>query len=68
VRWSDQRPAPAPAGLRALKLHVLRHTYASLLLQDGESPTSVKEQMGHSSIQANDILCHRRPALSLIRP
>jgi len=26
------------AGLRSLKLHALRHTYASLLLQDGESP------------------------------
>ena len=25
--------------------------YASLLLQDGESPAYVKEQMGHSSIQ-----------------
>jgi len=34
------------AGLRSLKLHVLRHTYASLLLRDGESPTYVKEQMG----------------------
>jgi integrase len=39
------------AGLRSLKLHALRHTYASLLLQDGESPAYVKEQMGHSSIQ-----------------
>jgi integrase len=39
------------AGLRSLKLHALRHTHASLLLQDGESPASVKEQMGHGSIQ-----------------
>jgi integrase len=39
------------AGLRSLKLHALRHTYTSLLLQDGESPTYVKEQMGHRSIQ-----------------
>ena len=29
----------------------MRHTFASLLLQQGESPVYVKEQMGHSSIQ-----------------
>ena len=50
------------AGLRALKLHALRHTYASLLLQDGESPTYVKEQMGHSSIQVTvDVYGHFIP-------
>ncbi len=31
--------------------HDLRHTSASLLLQNGESPVYVKDQMGHSSIQ-----------------
>jgi Phage integrase family len=50
------------AGLRSLKLHALRHTYASLLLQDGESPTYVKEQMGHSSIQVTvDVYGHFIP-------
>lgn len=29
----------------------LRHTYASLMLQNGESVTYLKEQMGHHSIQ-----------------
>jgi len=29
----------------------LRHTFGSLLIQDGASLTYVKEQMGHSSIQ-----------------
>jgi len=29
----------------------LRHTFGSLLIQDGASLTYVKQQMGHSSIQ-----------------
>ena len=39
------------AGLREIKFHGLRHTFASLLLSKGESPVYVKEQLGHSSIQ-----------------
>jgi len=31
--------------------HSLRHTYASLLLQQGESPVYVQRQLGHASIQ-----------------
>jgi len=36
---------------RRVRFHDLRHTFASLFLQNGESPLYVKEQMGHSSIQ-----------------
>lgn len=36
--------------MRRMRFHDLWHTFASLLLQNGESLTYVKEQMGHSSI------------------
>jgi integrase len=37
------------AGLRYRKPHVLRHTYASLLIQAGEPITYVQGQLGHHS-------------------
>jgi integrase len=48
--------------LRRIRLHDLRHTYASLMLQQGESVTYVKEQMGHHSIQVTvDLSGHLIP-------
>ena len=34
-----------------MKLHNVRHTFASQLLSNGVSPVYVKEQLGHTSIQ-----------------
>jgi integrase len=39
------------AGLRRIRFHDLRHTYASLLLAEKESPAYVQQQLGHASIQ-----------------
>lgn len=39
------------AGLRRIRIHDLRHTFASLLIQNGESLAYVKDQLGHHSIQ-----------------
>jgi integrase len=39
------------AGIRHMRVHDIRHTYASLLLSNGYSLMYVKEQMGHHSIQ-----------------
>jgi len=50
------------AKLRRVRFHDLRHTFASLLLQNGESPVYVREQMGHSSIQVTvDLYGHLIP-------
>jgi integrase len=38
------------SGLRKIRFHDLRHTYASLLIDQGEHPKYVQTQMGHSSI------------------
>ena len=45
-----------------IRFHDIRHTFASLLLQQGESLHYVKEQMGHASIQTTvDIYGHIVP-------
>lgn len=50
------------AGLRHIRIYDLRHTFASLLIQNGESLAYVKEQMGHHSIQVTvDLYGHLVP-------
>ena len=44
-------PCIEKAGLRRFRFHDLRHTFGSLLIQNGASLVYVKDQMGHSSIQ-----------------
>jgi integrase len=52
--WFKRRfvPTVKRAGLRpTIGLHTLRHTYASLLIAEGESIKYVSRQLGHASIQ-----------------
>jgi integrase len=50
------------ARIREIRIHGIRHTYASLLLSNGESPVYVKEQLGHSRIEISvDIYGHLIP-------
>ena len=50
------------AGLPRVRIHDLRHTFASMLLANGESLHYVKEQMVHASIQTTvDVYGHLVP-------
>ncbi len=60
------QPVLMKAGLRKIRLHDLRHTFGSLLIQSGASIVYVKEQMGHSSIQVTvDIYGHLIPGANV---
>jgi integrase len=51
-RRSIWYPALEAAGLpRAVRVHDLRHTCASLLIAQGAHPKAIQEHLGHSSIQ-----------------
>ena len=50
------------AGLRGIRFHDLRHTYASLLIQNREPLAYIKDQLGHSSIKVTvDVYGHLEP-------
>jgi integrase len=60
------QPVLTKSGLRKIRLHDLRHTFGSLLIQSGASIVYVKEQMGHSSIQVTvDIYGHLIPGANV---
>ena len=59
-------PALAKAGLRRFRFHDRRHTFGSVLIQDGASLAHVKDQMGHSSIQVTvDVYGHLVPSANI---
>jgi integrase len=45
------KPALRRARLPQVRLHDLRHTYASLLIAQGDHPKLISEQLGHASVQ-----------------
>lgn len=61
------RPLLRRSGLRYRKPHALRHTYASLLIQDGENLAYVRDQLGHHSIRVTvDIYGHLIPGANKV--
>jgi site-specific recombinase XerD len=42
-------PALKKAGIERIRFHDLRHTYASVLIEQGENIKYIQSQLGHSS-------------------
>jgi integrase len=56
-------PALRRAGLPKIRFHDLRHSFASLLIAQGEHPKLISEQLGHASVQITlDRYGHLMPA------
>jgi len=52
------------AGLEGVHLHSLRHTQASMLIEQGEFPKVISERLGHASTAfTNDIYGHLMPGM-----
>lgn len=52
------------AGLLKVRLHDLRHTYATLLIEAGVDLKTVSTALGHSSVAITaDLYGHVRPAM-----
>ncbi|MCD8208566.1 MAG: site-specific integrase [Bacteroidales bacterium] len=50
------------AGLPEIRLHDLRHSHASLLIEMGASPLEISERLGHESVKTTlDIYSHLYP-------
>jgi integrase len=52
--WLRKRvwaPTLAKAGLRHVRIHSLRHTFASMLIAQGENIKYISSQLGHASVQ-----------------
>jgi integrase len=47
--WRHFFPALKSAGIKRIRFHDLRHTYASLLIEQGENIKYIQSQLGHSS-------------------
>lgn len=55
------RSAARAAGLRALRVHDLRHSFASQLIAAGASLQAVARLLGHSSVATTEIYAHLAP-------
>lgn len=58
------RPLLAKAGLPRIRIHDLRHSFASIALANGTHPKIVQEAMGHATIAVTlDLYSHTVPSL-----
>jgi integrase len=60
----DFHPLLARLGLPRIRFHDLRHTAATLLLQQGVHPKVVSEMLGHADVGITlDLYAHVTPAM-----
>ena len=53
------------AGARPIRLHDLRHTYATLALKAGVHPKVVSDRLGHATVGITlDLYSHVTPAIA----
>lgn len=58
VQWAVKRAQKDAGILKDITVHTLRHTYATHLLESGLDIMSIKEQLGHASIETTMVYLH----------
>jgi integrase len=60
--WQHFASLRVRSNLPAVSFHTLRHTAATLMLENGEHPKAVQEMLGHANIsQTLDTYSHVTP-------